>query len=277
MNIGIRMHDLAAGTLEERAGFAKAQGFSCVHLAMSKVISPAYMDPAVATPGLAAYLNNALTGLDTAVLGCYLNLTHPDETVYRETLRKYTAHLQLCSWMNAGVVGTETGNPNAEYRYDPDRSHTEDALKLFIDRVAPVVETAEKVGATLAIEPVYKHIVSDGKRARKVLDAFHSPNLKIILDPVNLLHPDNLARREAVIDEAIELLGDEVAIIHLKDYIPTATGSTECACGLGEMDYTNILRFAKERKPHIQMTLECTKPDNAEAARLHIERLAAAL
>ena len=277
MNIGIRMHDLAQGTLEERAGFARAQGFSCVHLAMSKVISPAYMDPGVVSPGLAAYINKAMGGLDTAVLGCYLNLTHPDEKVDREPLRKYVAHLQLSSWMNAGVVGTETGNPNAEYRYDPARSHTEDALKLFIDRVQPVVEAAEKLGATLAIEPVYTHIVSDGKRARKVMDAINSPNLKIILDPVNLLHADNLTRREQVIDEAIDLLGDEVAVIHLKDYVPKGDGRQELACGLGLMDYTHVLRFARERKPHIQMTLECTRPDNAEAARLHIERIAAGL
>ena len=38
MNIGIRLHDTAPGTLSERLGFAKAQGFSCAHLAMSKAV-----------------------------------------------------------------------------------------------------------------------------------------------------------------------------------------------------------------------------------------------
>ena len=274
MNIGIRMHDMTPGTLEERAAIACTQGFSCVHLALSKTIAPAYMDPAVATPGLASYVRKAMQGLDVAVLGCYLNLAHPDEKTYQEIVRKYVAHLQLCRWMGAGVVGTETGNPNADYHYDPERSHTEDALKLFIDRLRPVVDAAEKIGATMAIEPVYTHIVSDGKRARRVLDEIHSPNLKIILDPVNLLHPDNLARRGAVIDEAIELLGDDVAIVHLKDYHATATALPACACGTGEMDYDAVLRFVNARKPHIQMTLEDTVPDNAEAARLFIERRA---
>lgn len=274
MNIGVRMHDLAQGTLEERAGYAKAQGFSCVHLAMSKVIDPGYMNPAVATPGLAAYLNAALGGLDAAVLGCYLNLAHPDEAAYRAMLPKYAAHLQLCRWMNAGVVGTETGNPNAEYRYDPAASHTEDALALFIDRLRPVVDAAEKIGAVMAIEPVYLHIVHDGRRARRVLDAIHSPNLKIIFDPVNLLHPDNLDRRAYVLDEAIDLLGDDVAVIHLKDYHTQPDKLVACACGTGEMDYSAVLRFAKACKPHIQMTLENTTPANAEAARLFIEQAA---
>ena len=38
MNIGIRLHDTKEGNLYERLGFAKAQGFSCAHLAMSKAI-----------------------------------------------------------------------------------------------------------------------------------------------------------------------------------------------------------------------------------------------
>jgi len=49
MNIGIRLHDTAPGTLEQRLGFAKAQGFSCAHLALSKVIDGFSMDDASVT------------------------------------------------------------------------------------------------------------------------------------------------------------------------------------------------------------------------------------
>ena len=277
MNIGIRMHDAAPGTLRERAGFIREQGFSCVHLALNKTIDPKLMEPAAATPGLAAQVKHDLGDIDLAVLGCYLNLTHPDEAAYRETLKRYRAHIQLARWMNAGCVGTETGNPNAGYTYDPVHSHTPAALEMFIRRVAPVVECAENFGVTLAIEPVYTHIVHDGRAARKVLDAIRPDNLKIILDPVNLLHPDNVDRRDDVIREAIDLLGDDVVIIHMKDYQRGESKLTSMACGLGEMDYADILRFAKYQKPYIQMTLEDTKPDNAEAARLHLETLAAQL
>ena len=277
MNIGIRMHDAAPGTLRERAGFVREQGFSCVHLALSKTINPALMEPAAATPGLAAQVKHDLGDIDLAVLGCYLNLTHPDEAAYRDILQKYRAHIQLARWMNAGCVGTETGNPNAGYTYDPARSHTPEALEMFIRRAAPVVECAEHFGVTLAIEPVYTHIVHDGKAARKVLDAVASDNLKIILDPVNLLHTDNVDRRDDVIREAIDLLGEDVVIIHMKDYQRTENGLISMACGLGEMNYADILRFAKYQKPFIQMTLEDTQPDNAEAARLYLEQLAETL
>ena len=277
MNIGIRMHDAAPGTLRQRAGFVREQGFSCVHLALGKTIGPGLMEPAAATPGLAAQVKRDLGDIDLAVLGCYLNLTHPDETAYRDILKRYRAHIQLARWMNAGCVGTETGNPNADYAYEPARSHTPEALEMFIRRVAPVVECAQNFGVTLAIEPVYTHIVYDGKAARRVLDTIASDNLKIILDPVNLLHTDNIARRDGVIREAIDLLGEDVVIIHMKDYRLAPSGIVSMACGLGEMDYTDILRFARDQKPFIQMTLEDTLPENAEAARLHLEKLAQTL
>lgn len=71
----------------------------------------------------------------------------------------------------------------------------------------------------LAIEPVYKHIVCNPKRARKVLDEIGSPNLQIIFDPVNLLDISNYKERESIIAEAIEVLGEDIAVIHIKDFI----------------------------------------------------------
>ena len=38
MNIGIRLHDTAGANLAEHLAAAKAQGFTCVHLALGKLI-----------------------------------------------------------------------------------------------------------------------------------------------------------------------------------------------------------------------------------------------
>ena len=272
--IGLRLHDAAPGTLAERAAAAKAQGFTCAHLALSKTLGKEYMAPEALTPGLARRVLDDLDGLDTAVLGCYLNLATPDMDEYRDAVKKYTAHLRFAQWLRAGVVGTETGDPNKEYRYDPQLSHTDASLDLFIRRLAPVVEAAEKLGAVLAIEPVFRHIVCDGKRARQVLDAFRSPNLGIILDPINLLDVSNVQDAGRIIEEAIDLLKDDVLVVHIKDYILTDDGSMKAvAAGTGRMDYTAVARFVAEQKPSVQITLENTKPDNAEQARAFVAGL----
>ena len=43
-----------------------------------------------------------------------------------------------------------------------------------------------------AIAVSYTHLVYDAKRARTVLDEIGSPNLQILLDPVNLLNMENV-------------------------------------------------------------------------------------
>ena len=65
----------------------------------------------------------------------------------------------------------------------------------------PVVRYAEQMGVILAIEPVFKHIVYNPARARKVLDAIDSPNLQIILDPVNMLDISNYKEQKEIVKE----------------------------------------------------------------------------
>ena len=280
MQIGIRLHDVNAGlgperqTLEARAETARAEGFSCVHLAFSKVIPGVSFDDCALTEGLALYTKRVLAqdGLDAAVLGCYLNLAHPDPEKLRDIQSRYYGHLRVAALLGAGVVGTETGAPNPEYRQDA-QTHGRQALDTFIRNLAPVVERAEHWGVSVAIEPVWKHIVYDAGRALEVLDAIRSPNLRIILDPVNLLYAGNADRRGQVIGEAMEKLAEHIAVVHLKDFVREGEELRACAAGTGEMDYAPILRFIKARKPYIQATLENTCNDNAETARQFIERL----
>lgn len=274
MQLGIRLHDIKKAPLGERLQIAREQGFACGHLALSKVIDEYPVDDTALTPGFACYLKRlfAENHLDVAVLGCYLNLANPNEEKLKQITHRYMAHIRFASLLGAGVVGTETGAMNEAYQFD-ENSHTEKALEVFIQNLRPVVEYAEKMGVIMAIEPVYKHIVCNPKRARRVLDEINSPNLQIIFDPVNLLDISNYQDRDAIIAEAIELLGDDIAMIHIKDFVVTEQGLTSVAAGTGEMDYMQIVRFIKTRKPYIHVTLENTIPENAVQARAYIQDL----
>lgn len=279
MQIGIRLHDVNAAlgeaeqTMETRAAKAREEGFSCVHLAFSKVIKGVTFDESALTEGLALHTRRvfAQNGLDVAVLGCYLNLAHPDPDMLRDIQSRYCGHLRVAALMGAGVVGTETGAPNPEYRMDAN-THGKEALETFIRNLAPVVACAEHWGVAVAIEPVWKHIVYDADRALAVLKAIQSPNLRIILDPVNLLYPGNAGAREKVIGEAMDKLCGHIAVVHLKDFVWEGEELRACAAGTGEMDYTAILRFIKARKPYLQATLENTTNDNAVSAREFLRR-----
>lgn len=272
MQIGIRLHDVAPGTIEERVKTAHEQGFTCVHLALSKTVKDHSVDDTALTPGYATYLRKLFEkyDMDIAVLGCYLNLAHPDPVEIKKIQERYFAHLRFASMLGCSVVGTETGAPNAEYRYVPE-SHTEESLQTFIRNLRPVVECAEKFGVIMAIEPVWKHIVYDSKQALKVLKEIDSPNLRIILDPVNLLSAENSVEYEKVITEAIEDLGIYTDVVHMKDFVVEGDRVVSSAPGTGTMKYNTILNFVKKDKPFIQMTIEDSKPDNAEWSRKFLE------
>lgn len=274
MQLGIRLHDIKKAPLEERLSIAHEQGFACGHLALSKVISEYPVDDGALTPGYALYLKKlfAKNELDIAVLGCYLNLANPNPESLNKIRKRYLTHIRFASLLDVGVVGTETGAVNEEYKFE-EKNHSEEALNIFIHNVRPVVEYAEKMGVIFAIEPVYKHIVCNPKRARRVLDEINSPNLQIIFDPVNLLDISNYKNRDEIIEEAMELLGDDIAMIHIKDFVVEDGKLVSVAAGTGEMDYTKIMKFIRERKPYVHVTLENTVPENAVAAREYIQNL----
>ena len=272
VQFGIRLHDVKGCTLEEKIKNAKCQGFCCVHLALSKVMGEIPSGDGALTPGYAMYVRKLFerAGLDIAVLGCYLNLAHPDEKELQKILGNYKDHIRFAALLGCGVVGTETGAPNAEYQHEP-ACRSEEALQVLIRNLRQVVEYAEEMGVVVAIEPVAKHIVYSPERARRVLDEIHSPNLQVILDPVNLLDETNYPQQDTVIEEAIRLLGRDTAVIHLKDYRPEQGMIRSMAAGTGQMDYRQILKFAQTQKPYIQATLEDTTPENAVSARLSLE------
>lgn len=274
MQLGIRLHDIKKAPLPERLKIAEEQGFACGHLALSKVISEYPVDDGALTPGYALYLKRLFEKyhLDIAVLGCYLNLANPNPESLAKITHRYLAHIRFASLLGVGVVGTETGAVNEEYRFE-EKNHSDEALEIFIRNVKPVVEYAENMGVIFAIEPVYKHIVCNPIRAREVLDKIGSPNLQIIFDPVNLLDSCNYRDRDAIIEEAIDLLGEDIAMIHIKDFVVQDGELVSVAAGTGEMDYGKIIRFIKERKPYVHVTLENTVPENAVEARRYIQGL----
>lgn len=274
MQLGIRLHDIAKGSLEQRLAIAHAQGFVCGHLALSKVIGEYSVADSALTPGLAAHLKRvfAENEIDIAVLGCYLNLANPNPQKLEEIQRRYMANIRFASLLGCGVVGTETGAPNEAYKFE-EACHGEEALETFITNLTPVVRYAERMGVIVAIEPVFKHIVYSPARARRVLDAIASPNLQIIFDPVNLLDVSNCEDQKRIVEEAIDVLGRDVAVIHIKDFVVQEGRLISVAAGQGRMDYTALMQFIKKEKPYIHVTLENTVPENAVAARMHIQKL----
>ena len=275
MNIGIRLHDTRPGTMKERLAYAREQGFSCVQLAMGKAVPGFRMQdaPTLLTGKLAEEVRKELdgAGLECAVLGCYLNLTSRDAEEAAHTQEIYRSHLRFAKWIGARCVGTETPSVLG----DGKACRTEEEYQLFLQRVRPLVEEAEKLKVVLAIEPVCSHVLYDAALAQRMLDDLGSNQVRIILDAVNLLESEQLPTAEAVIEDAIERLGDQTCVLHMKDYLPAPEKfrPDSVPCGQGGMRYDALLDLARAKD--LPMTLEDTTPENAEETRRYLESLCA--
>lgn len=275
LQMGIRLHDAEKLPIDQLLPAIRRQGMTCCHLALKKSFPDVACTPSSLTPGYANWLKRTFEqgGIQIAILGNYLNLLHPDPDYIAQAVELYCAHLRFAAMLGCTMVATETGAPNREYAYCPE-CHTEKSLSRFIERLKPIVQCAERFGVILAIEPVVVHSMWNPAACRKVLDEVGSHNLQILFDPVNLLDVGNVGRREEVFQELFELVGSEIAAVHLKDYVISQDGKEliQIGAGLGEMDYGGIMSFLKREKPHIFAILENSTPENAASCAEAMQR-----
>lgn len=272
LHLGVRAHDFGVLPLEELLARVKHYGFTHVQLAVRKSFPDSVPKAAALSPGTAQYFGNAFrqAGIHITVLGCYVNIIAPDPVQRAEALDSFAAHLRLARDFGASLVGTETGSVGAGYTKD---NFTVEAYQAVVRAVRTMVAEAERFGATVGIEAGQNHPLHSAPLARKLLEAIPSNNLQIILDCANLMSPDNSARQAEVVAEALKLLGNRIAVVHLKDYKLDNGKIVIVPPGQGELDFKPILRYMKYERPHIHGILESTPESHMADSIAYLKQL----
>ena len=198
-------------------------------------------------------------GLQMAAVSGTFNMIHPDTAVRRDGLRRLGVLSEACSRAGAPVITlcTGTGDPVDMWREHEDNALPE-AWSDLLAGMAEALELAEKHNVTLGIEPEPANVVSSARQARRLLDVYKTPRLKVVMDAANLFHPGDLPRTKYILDEAFDLLGGEIVIAHAKDLVDEG-GLRYLAAGKGALDYDYYLerlRAAKFDGPLILHGLE---------------------
>jgi sugar phosphate isomerase/epimerase len=113
---------------------------------------------------------------------------------------------------------------------------TPEAWDDMIAAMGEAVAIAEAFDVIVAFEPEVSNIVDSALKARRLLDQFRSPHLKVVIDGANLFHKGELPRMTEILDEAFDLLGDSIALAHAKDLSQDGEAGHEAA-GHGLLDY----------------------------------------
>lgn len=260
LNLGIRAHDINNLPLEELVKEISKKGFTSVQLALGKSFPDIQTGLGSLSPGLAHSIGTAFRreGIQIAVLGCYINMIHPDKEERRKSLERFKEHIRYARDFGCSIVGTETGNVHPVIEYTED-NFTEQAFLEVVDSVQELVEEAEKFGVIVGIEGGINHPIHTPEHMRRLLDHVPSNNLQVIYDPANYTTIDNYRDQESVFKEAIEKFGDRITILHAKDFIIENNWIKMVPVGKGLLNYDALFKLLKDRKPHLNVLMEDTR------------------
>ena len=173
-------------------------------------------------------------GLTMAALSGTYNMAHPDAATRRAQRPRFRNVLRAAQAIGAPLVTLCTGtrHPTDKWAAHPDNGSTS-AWRDLRDELDWALTEAASFGLALAIEPEPANVVGDAVTARKLLDQVGADHLKAILDAANLIGVDGLMRQPAIVAKAVDLLGPDIALTHVKDI--DATGRV-VAPGDGAID-----------------------------------------
>jgi len=257
MNLGIRAHDIENDSIQDLANKLGEKDIRSIQFALKKSIKEWEISTSSLNTGLAKTTANILADqkVDIAVLGCYVNMIHPDLEEREKELDYFKAHIRFARDFNCSIVGSETGNINAKMGYTTD-NFTEEAFQKVVKSVKILVEEAERFGVIVGIEGGVNHPIYSPKMMKRLIDEVKSNHLQIILDPVNYLTVDNYQDQRKIIDEAFDLFGDRINIIHAKDFIVENNKLEIVPATHGNLDYEYLFKKIKFSKPNIPILLE---------------------
>lgn len=260
MRIGVRGHDYGCASPEVMAERISSAGFCCFQLALHKAISGMKPVYGQLSPGLCYDIRTAFEkrNLEVAVLGCYIDPANHDDEKRAYEVKRFRENIAYCRQLGSNIVATETSN----------FSGTEDERKkqfaLLTDSVLRMVEQAERFGVFVGIEPVLLHTLNTPALTGKLLDIVASDNMQIVLDPINLLSPENICRQHEIMDECFEIFADRIVAVHAKDVVIDANGKfAPCVIGQGLFDHEYFYKKLKACKPGISVLREHAQPATA--------------
>jgi len=182
-------------------------------------------------------------GITIAAISGTFNMIHPDVTVRRDGLRRLRTLAASCGALGTTLVTLCTGtrDPNDMWRPHPANA-ANDAWQDLLASMREAIEIARDNGISVAIEPETANVVDSAPKAKRLLDEIGADELKIVLDPANIVERDQLSRMPEILEEAFALLGEQIVLAHAKDVSPNGDAAFVPA-GTGMLDYDHYLRL----------------------------------
>ncbi len=140
-------------------------------------------------------------------------------------------------------ISTGTRNPNNMWAKHPENGNAE-TWREMLASIELVARIGDESGISFAFEPEQGNIVDCAAKARRLLDEVCSDHIKVLIDPANLLNPGNINNANCMLEEAFDLIGDDVVLAHAKEYQPGGELGG-IAIGEGVIDFKHYVNLLK--------------------------------
>ena len=169
-----------------------------------------------------------------------------DDERFEENLKKAEYLMQACEALRIPVLTLCTGTRSKEsmWTWHPENG-TEEVWNIMKEKLDKLISVAEKYKIILGIEPEISNVVSSTQRARKLLEEMGTPVLKIIMDAANLFLPGEKVSNEKI-KEAVDLLKEDIVLVHAKDCIMSDGKIFYRAAGKGQIDFEYYMDCLKK-------------------------------
>lgn len=252
MKLGCRAHDYGRRSAAALAGLLREKGYNACQLAMPKALCTVD-DYRAVNQDEACRIGEAFAaaGVGINVLGCYMDLSAPDEEVRRRAVENVAHCLSLQNAMQARAVGSESSYSHL--------CEEEKAARypLLVDSVLRITEAAAKHGAVFAIEPVFWYPLDTPARTRQLLETVgDTEHLRLIFDAANVLKKRDQPRQSDLWRSWLEEFGTHITAMHIKDFVLDGDAYCPRPLGGGVMDYSFLSRWVAENRPDMPLLRE---------------------
>ncbi|QWF83518.1 sugar phosphate isomerase/epimerase family protein [Amycolatopsis sp. CA-230715] len=148
------------------------------------------------------------------------NMIDPDPDRRHRSTAEAVALIHQAPSLGVRMISLCTGSrhPTDKWAWHPDNASPR-AYSDLLATMRQLVPAAREAGVRLGVEPDPGNVIDSAGAARRLLRDVDG-TVGVILDPGNLITPENAGHQADILDEAFDTLGHRIVSVHAKDSHP---------------------------------------------------------
>lgn len=197
--------------------------------------------------------------------GAWSNPLSADRATADAAFRKMVDALRLADEIGARCCVNIAGSRGEKWDGPDPRDMTDETFDAIVELAKRVIAEAAPEGACLSLEPMPWMYPDSAESYQRLIDRIGHPRFSVHYDPVNMINsPPRYFANTAEVDRFVDLLGDRIVSVHVKDIIlrdNLTTHLDECIPGEGGFDIGHLLTRLDKLDGDLPVMLEHLKSE----------------